>query len=369
MKKSKMKRTFQMAQRIQPDRQVKKKRKMEEPESFDIVGNFLYNYGLTGENLAHEIFSYLDFSPIQDSRLVCKSWNIFLSKDRKLWLEILRQTQPFFEFLSNQLSSNGEAKTSASNETKKNWIKEFFDSLEICSKSDNFSCQKMIQLFKKIEVVHALLQCVIHDCPDYKVFQKEFIGRKLAEEIQSEIDRADFERFRYPQTFLPWLQGKIRCLSYLQERLKSQEEENWGPNYICYDCGIDCHQALIQKKRDDIQVFKRELQHGIEKEFNSVLQAHKEAQKEEEVDGETRLGPGGLDPDEVFETLPDALKECFESQDKQRLQDCIKAMNQKDARYHMKRCVASGLWVPDANDPSNNPEDGFKIKRGAQQDS
>ena len=64
MKTSKLKRTFQTAQRIQPDRQVKKKRKIEEPESFDIVGSFLHNYGMTGENLAHEIFSYLNFSSI-----------------------------------------------------------------------------------------------------------------------------------------------------------------------------------------------------------------------------------------------------------------------------------------------------------------
>ena len=294
MKTSKLKRAFQTAQRIQPDRRVKKKRKMEEPESFDIVGNFLYNYGMTGENLAHEIFSYLDFSSIQDSRLVCKSWNLFLSNDRKLWLEILRQTQPFFEFLNNQLSSNGEAKTSAFNETKKNWIKEFFDSIEILAKNDNFSCQNMIQLFKKIQVVvHAALQgVVIHDCPGYKVFQKEFIGTKFTEEIQAEIDRAHFDRFRYPQPFLTWLQSKIRRLSYLQERLKSQEEENWGPNYICYNCGIDCNQALIQKKRDDIQLFQKELQDGIEKEFNAVLEAQKEALEEEELDRQTRLGPG-----------------------------------------------------------------------------
>ena len=78
---------------------------MEESESFDIVGNLLCNYGMTGEDLAHEIFSYLDFSSIQDSRLVSKPWNLFLSNDRKLWWEILRQTQPYIQFLTNQLSS------------------------------------------------------------------------------------------------------------------------------------------------------------------------------------------------------------------------------------------------------------------------
>ena len=78
---------------------------MEESASFDIVGNLLCIYGMTGEDLAHEIFSYLDFSSIQGSRLVSKPWNLFLSNDRKLWMEILRQTQPYIQFLTNQLSS------------------------------------------------------------------------------------------------------------------------------------------------------------------------------------------------------------------------------------------------------------------------
>merc|ERR1712008_245627 len=89
-----------------------------------------------------------------------------------------------------------------------------------------------------------------------------------------------------------------------------------------------------------------------------------EAQREEELDKEARLGPGGLDPVEVFESLPDALKECFESHDIAKLQECIKAMNPEDARHHMKRCVDSGLWKPSADDPDTNPEDGFK--RGAE---
>ena len=78
---------------------------MVESESFDIVGNLLSNYGMTGEDIAHEIFSHLDFSSIQDSRLVTKPWNLFVSNNRKLWMEMLRQTQPYIQFLTNQLSS------------------------------------------------------------------------------------------------------------------------------------------------------------------------------------------------------------------------------------------------------------------------
>jgi cell division cycle protein 37 len=31
------------------------------------------------------------------------------------------------------------------------------------------------------------------------------------------------------------------------------------------------------------------------------------------------------------------------------LQDVISSMHPKEAKYHMKRCVDSGLWVPSDN--------------------
>ena len=75
------------------------------PNSFDFIEKLLSNYGkLTGVFLANQIFSYLDFSSLQQARLVCKSWNFFLIKDRKMWIKILRRTQPYLKYLSNKLS-------------------------------------------------------------------------------------------------------------------------------------------------------------------------------------------------------------------------------------------------------------------------
>ena len=39
-------------------------------------------------------------------------------------------------------------------------------------------------------MIHTVLQDVFQDCPVYHVFQKEFIGEKLAGEIQFQIDKA-----------------------------------------------------------------------------------------------------------------------------------------------------------------------------------
>merc|ERR1711872_426667 len=84
-----------------------------------------------------------------------------------------------------------------------------------------------------------------------------------------------------------------------------------------------------------------------------------EAMEEERLE---RLGPGGLDPADVFDSLPDSMKKCFESQDIGMLQQVIKELPEEEARYHMKRCVDSGLWVPSREDPGTNTEDGFVKK-------
>lgn len=93
---------------------------------------------------------------------------------------------------------------------------------------------------------------------------------------------------------------------------------------------------------DELRSFKERIR---KRAAEKVAEAIKEAEEEER---KARLGPGGLDPAEVFESLPESLKKCFESQDIPLLQETIAAMPEEEARYHMKRCIDSGLWVPDA---------------------
>ncbi|KAK2159781.1 hypothetical protein LSH36_146g01060 [Paralvinella palmiformis] len=105
--------------------------------------------------------------------------------------------------------------------------------------------------------------------------------------------------------------------------------------------------------------------------FNDELEAFKERvrsrakvrieeaiKKIEEEERQKRLGPGGLDPVEVFETLPKCLQDCFESKDLELLKKIISDMPKEEAEYHMKRCVDSGLWVPDAKKAEGQSNDG-----------
>ena len=58
------------------------------------------------------------------------------------------------------------------------------------------------------------------------------------------------------------------------------------------------------------------------------------------------LGPGGLDPAEVFDTLPEVLQTAFGERDVESLKKALETLSTEDAQYHMKRCVDSGLWDP-----------------------
>lgn len=44
------------------------------------------------------------------------------------------------------------------------------------------------------------------------------------------------------------------------------------------------------------------------------------------------------------------MKQCFESKDIDLLKKTIAELPEEEARYHMKRCVDSGMWVPDASE-------------------
>jgi len=89
-------------------------------------------------------------------------------------------------------------------------------------------------------------------------------------------------------------------------------------------------------KRKEIDAARAEEEQGT--------RVKKEGVDLSEIPKEERLGPGGLDPLEVIESLPQSMQDAFESRDTDQLRAAIMALDPKDAEHHMKRCVDSGLW-------------------------
>ena len=63
-----------------------------------------------------------------------------------------------------------------------------------------------------------------------------------------------------------------------------------------------------------------------------------------DIPKEERLGPGGLDPVEVFDSLPASMQEAFETRNTDMLKQALMEMTEEEAALHMKRCIDCGLW-------------------------
>jgi len=107
-------------------------------------------------------------------------------------------------------------------------------------------------------------------------------------------------------------------------------------------------QRAIQKKKEEEEEAKKAAEQGEgegegevpEEDMQpvSLVEAMYSMSKEE------RMGPDGLDPVEVFESLPKELQECFKSGDVEMLKQVAQSMPPKDFEHHFNRCIGAGLW-------------------------
>jgi len=77
-----------------------------------------------------------------------------------------------------------------------------------------------------------------------------------------------------------------------------------------------------------------------EREMLSLVEAMYQMSKEE------RMGPGGLDPVEIFEELPETLQNCFKSGDVEMLKEVASNMDPAEFEGYFKKCIDAGLWRP-----------------------
>eukprot|EP00126_Sphaerothecum_destruens_P005877 Sdes_comp19092_c0_seq3m9742 len=149
-------------------------------------------------------------------------------------------------------------------------------------------------------------------------------------------------------------------LQYLLELLNSSKKLN--PKDVVMNFFVKMEKMEDEFKKtfqDDLDAFiERVIRRAEEKKIEKAKIAEAENQEDEEeeiiLNREERLGPGGLDPLEVAETLPKSLQIAFESRDLSLLKHALSEMDPTEAEYHMKRCTDSGLWVPEASTSSDD---------------
>uniref|UniRef100_T1JMF2 Hsp90 co-chaperone Cdc37 n=1 Tax=Strigamia maritima TaxID=126957 RepID=T1JMF2_STRMM len=132
------------------------------------------------------------------------------------------------------------------------------------------------------------------------------------------------------------------CMQYILELAKQLEVDPRSCVSSFFTRIQTAEKSYIDAFQDELSSFKQRVRTRAQVRLEKLM---KEAEEEERKE---RLGPGGLDPVEVFESLPPALQKCFEERDIAMLQEEIAKMPEAEACVIMKRCVDSGLWVPDA---------------------
>jgi len=113
----------------------------------------------------------------------------------------------------------------------------------------------------------------------------------------------------------------------------------------------DYHQAF----NDELKSFRARVKERADVRIQTYLEEHKE-ELEQEKAARIEASPGGLDPQEVFESLPEEWQDCFEKRDIPMLQQVVSQMIPEDAKYHLDRCIKSGLWCPGGDEDEDNEE-------------
>ena len=201
--------------------------------------------------------------------MVCKTWNVFLINDRKLWMDILRQTRPYFELLKKQLVTEFTDEDSISHSAIFNDERIFSESyFDFVGKNEDFCSQNIIKIFQRFQMIHIVLQDVIQDSPDYEVFQKEFIGEKLAGEVQLHMDKAEKEKQqlakhcadRFDIDFrksFAWMFNEVTRVIESREEIESTKEKKSQ-----YDKNI--YEQLLEKMKRKIEISENLLLIGIQ---------------------------------------------------------------------------------------------------------
>mmetsp|Transcript_41858 Transcript_41858/g.126711 ORF Transcript_41858/g.126711 Transcript_41858/m.126711 type:complete len:325 (-) Transcript_41858:257-1231(-) len=97
-------------------------------------------------------------------------------------------------------------------------------------------------------------------------------------------------------------------------------------------------QRAIDKKKEEAAAEQQAEQPVEDVQPVSLVEAMHQMSKEE------RMGPGGLDPVEVFETLPESMQQCFKTGDVETLKQVAQSMDHVEFERHFQRCIDSGLW-------------------------
>uniref|UniRef100_A0A915LUV7 Hsp90 chaperone protein kinase-targeting subunit n=1 Tax=Meloidogyne javanica TaxID=6303 RepID=A0A915LUV7_MELJA len=134
-----------------------------------------------------------------------------------------------------------------------------------------------------------------------------------------------------------------------QPKLSEDEEHRRLLDYFSKNETLLGEMSLLKgfdAMEEEVQSFKDRLRKRARDKREAYVAEAEASDKAKRVEA----SPGGLDPIEVLESLPEALREAFESQSMDKMFKVAETMDREVFNYHLQRCIDSGLWIPNAKE-------------------
>uniref|UniRef100_A0A915AJ20 Hsp90 chaperone protein kinase-targeting subunit n=3 Tax=Parascaris univalens TaxID=6257 RepID=A0A915AJ20_PARUN len=103
--------------------------------------------------------------------------------------------------------------------------------------------------------------------------------------------------------------------------------------------------SYMKLYQSEVEAFKDRLRKRGKDKRDAAIEEYEAEEKAKRI----AASPGGLDPQEVYDSLPDEMKAAFDSQEVAKLQAVAESMDREVFSHHLQRCIDSGLWIPDAS--------------------
>jgi len=190
--------------RIQPDRKVKRKMMktivdLRKSNKFDMLGDLFSNYNM----ITRQIFSYLDFSSLQQGRLVCRSWCHFLSNDPIFWRDMLMRSKPYLKILFNKLT-DGDPDDENSKETSAAFSQLANEYFACLKNQKSLHYLRIFEIFKNIQGIIFAIGSGNRDSSGFKIldyqlgyeWQYHLVGKRLYEEMKM-VRKSQYAEFEW----------------------------------------------------------------------------------------------------------------------------------------------------------------------------
>ncbi|EUB61758.1 Hsp90 co-chaperone Cdc37 [Echinococcus granulosus] len=196
------------------------------------------------------------------------------------------------------------------------------------------------------------------NAPNVKELEDNLRKLEVADKEWQEKEKAMNKKERLRPLNVDTISHEGRSRTFINKAaLKEKPKVDEDNDDDVHEEAADRLRDFVKKHEAEIKKFEPEYQRMFDEELTAFkvrirdrarVRLTEAMQQYEEEERQKRLGPGGLDPYEVIETLPEPLRKCFETRDVELLKKTLTEMDPKEAEECMKRCVASGLWVENA---------------------